>query len=330
MMHLPRRFLRWTARAATVPALFALTFNGFPASPQTVATIKIVVPAPAGGALDMMTRLLAEQVGRMHGRTLVIENRPGAGTVIGTEAVSRATPDGNTLLTNAPPAFVITPHLHKVNYDPLTSFEPVCNLVTFPLVIAVNGKSPYHTLSDLLAAARTKPGELTLGSVGPATLAHVAFEMLKRAAKVDMTFIPFPGTAPAVNALLGDHVTSFMGNYSDVSSQLNAGTLRVLATASRNRIESLPQVPTVSESGYSDYKFDGWFGLFAPGKTPNATVIQLGDWFATAMQVTELRTRLAGQALHPAGICGAEFAALIRSQHDDYGRIIREAKMKMQ
>src|SRR4029077_11136594 len=132
-----------------------------------------------------------EQVGRTRGATMVIENRPGAGGTIGTEAASRSAPDGNTILIHTN-AFVIDPHLKKLNYDPLASFEPICHLVSSPLIMVVNSASPYRTLADLFAAARARPGELTLASIGPATATQIAFEMLKRAANVDVTFVPYP------------------------------------------------------------------------------------------------------------------------------------------
>ena len=150
--------------------LIIVALSGGNARTQTAAPMKIVVPAPPGGALDTLTRLLADQVARSQGLTIVIEHRPGANTVIGTEAVSRAAPDGHTLLTNAPAAFVINPHLQKLNYDPLAGFEPICSLVSFPEVIVVNSALPYRTLGDLLGAARAKPGQLTLASIGPASI----------------------------------------------------------------------------------------------------------------------------------------------------------------
>ena len=168
----------------------------------------------------------------------MIENRPGAGSAIGTEAASRAEPNGNILLI-ASPAIVINSQLRKLNYNPLTSFEPICLLVNIPNLIAVNSASPYHTLSDLFDAARAKPGELTLAAVGPATSSHIAIEMLKRAANVGMTFVPYPGATPAASALLGGHVTAFFGAYPNVAVNLRAGKLRALATASRTRVESL-------------------------------------------------------------------------------------------
>jgi tripartite-type tricarboxylate transporter receptor subunit TctC len=294
------------------------------------APIKIIVPAPAGGVADVLTRLLGEQIGRMQVRTIVIENRPGATTVIGTEAVARAASDGTTLLVNAPPAFVIIPHLRRLNYDPLTSFEPVCNLVKFPTVIVVNSASPYLTLADLINAARAKPDELTLASIGPASLTHIGFEMLKRATDIKMTFVPYAGAAPAVNALLGNHVTSYFGNYADVSGQLKAGDLRALAVASRTRIDLLPDLLTIAEAGYQDYEVEGWFGLFVPAKTSKEIVSDLASWFTAAMQVPDVRAKLAGIGLYPIGMCGADFGAFIRKQYEEYGRVIRELHLKVQ
>jgi tripartite-type tricarboxylate transporter receptor subunit TctC len=315
--------------AAAITAVTILAMSSQSAWSQTTKTIKIVVPYQPGGGNDILARLLGEQIGRAQGPAIVIENRPGGGSVIGTEAVSRAVPDGNTLLM--PTAdLIIAPHLRKLNYDPLTSFEPVCYLVSQPLVVAVNSASSYGTLADLLNAARSKPGDLTLAGNGPATTYYIAFETLKRATKVDMTFVPYPGTAPAVTALLGEHVTSFLGSYAAVMEQLNAGKLRALATPSRTRIEPLPDVPTVAESGYRDYEADNWTGLFAPAKTPKGTVSQLIGWFATAVQVPEVRAKLAVQGLYPAVMCGTEFAAFLRNQYDAYGRAIREANIKVE
>src|SRR5262249_13447094 len=154
---------------------------------QTGHAIKIVVPLPAGGTADILARLLGEQIGRDRGVTLVVENRPGAGTIIGTEAAARAAPDGNTLLLTAS-GVIITPPLRKVNYDPLAGFAPICRLTSTPLVLVVNGASPYRTLAEFLDAARARPGTLTVAGV-PATISQIAFEMLKRDAKVDLAFV---------------------------------------------------------------------------------------------------------------------------------------------
>lgn len=297
------------------------------AQAQTAKTVKIVVPFPPGGSADILARLLAEQVSRSQGVPMLIENRPGAGTVIASEAVSRAAPDGNTLMINAN-SFVINPNLRKLNYDPLTSFEPICYLVRSPQLIVVNSASPYRTLADLLDAARSKPGELSLASVGPATTQHIGIEMLKRAADVNLTYVPYAGGTPAINALLGAHITAVLGNYSEAVEQLAAGKLRALATTSRTRIEPLPDLPTVAESGYKDYEAEVWFGLVAPAGTPKDTIAQLARWFTAAMQAPLVNSRLVTLGLYPVGLCGADYGAFIRRQFDEYARTIREANIK--
>jgi tripartite-type tricarboxylate transporter receptor subunit TctC len=249
---LRRQFLHLAARAVALLVIcaIAIALTGQSAWSQTTRTIKNVAPAAPGGVADTVARLLGEQIGRSQGQTILIENRTGAGGVIAAEAVSRAAPDGSTVLMMGSDTF-IPPHLRKLNFDLLSSFEPICYLVSAPTVIAVHAASPYRTIADLLDAARAKPGDLTLASFGPATAFQIAFEKLKRVADVNMTFLPYPGVAPAINALLGEHVTSVFASYSTASEQLNAGKLRALAVASRTRIERLPDVPTVAESNHT-------------------------------------------------------------------------------
>jgi tripartite-type tricarboxylate transporter receptor subunit TctC len=316
---------RYLSRALVLAFAIALIVADQIASAQT-GTIRIVLPVPPGGAGDIVARLLVEQVSRVQGQTMVIESRPGAGTTIGTEAVTRAAPDGSTLLINAP-FLLISPHLRKVSYDPLSSLEPVCYLVSSPGVIVVNEASPYRTLADLLGAARTKPGQLTFASAGPGTTHHIGFEMLRRAADVDLIYVPYPGGAPAISALLGGHVTSVLAEYAPLAEHLKAGKLRAIATTAGTRIPALPDLPTVAES-YKNYEVDFWWGLFAPAKTPKQTITRLASWFTAAMQVPELKEKLVAQGFFPVGTCGADFAALLRKQFDEYGRIIREANIK--
>jgi tripartite-type tricarboxylate transporter receptor subunit TctC len=290
-------------------------------------TVKLIVPIPAGGAGDILARVLANQISRTHGAPIVVENRAGGSTLIGTEAVARAAPDGSSLLI-AGTGFVINPHLRKTNYDALTSFEPICHLANLPTVIVVKSSSPYNKLSDLLDAARAKPGHLSLASIGPASTAHIAFEMLRRAAKADMTFVPFPGTAPALNALMGDHVTSFLGNYAEVAEHLKAGTLRALAAVSTRRIEPAPDLPTLAELGYKVAVGEIWYGLVAPAKTPNETTSRLAGWFTAASQAPDVKAKLVDNGIYPAITCGVDYRAFLRSQSDEYGQAIREAKIQ--
>jgi tripartite-type tricarboxylate transporter receptor subunit TctC len=314
--------------AAVCVGLLAISWNQTVWA-QTARTIRIIVPSTAGGGADTLARLLADQISRAQGQILVVENRPGASNTIGTEAASRAAPDGNTLLITTP-EFVINAHLRKLNYDPLTSFEPICYLVRSPQLIVVNSASPYRTLTDLLNSARAKPGELTLASAGPASSPHIAFETLKRVAGVNINYIPYPGSTPAVNALLGEHLTSVMASYPNLAELVQAGKLRAIATASAARIDPMPDVPTVAESGFKDFEADIWFGVVAPVKTPSEILNQLAGWFTAAIAVPEIKTKLAAQGLFPVGICGAAFGAFTRKQYDDYGSAIRDANIKAQ
>ncbi len=323
----PGRFQHLAASASALCALFIAPSDHVAWS--QARTIRIIAPSAPAGVNDILSRLLGDELTRARGVTTVVENRPGAGEVIGTESVARAPADGNTVLFAANP-FVINPSLRKVNYDPLTSFEPICLLVRAPTLIVVNSKSPYRTLGDYLDAARAKPGTITLGSIGPGSPFHLGFEQLKREAKVEMTFVPYPGNGPAVNALLGEHLTSMFGTYSNVAPHLKSGRLRALAAGTRTRIEMLPDLPTVAESGFKDYEVTAWFGTFAPARTPKPTVAELAGWFRAAMQAPEVKTKLEVQGLYSAGTCEADFAAYLRMQYDDYGRIIREANIKAQ
>ena len=304
-----------------------LAVDNVPAVAQPARTMRIVVPFPAGGSADILARLLGEQINKANGPTVVIENRPGGGASIAYEAVARAAPDGNTLVINGN-SIVINPNLRKVNYDPITSFEPICYLVSSPNLIVVNSDSPYRTLNDYIAAARAKPGELAFAAVGPATTQHIGFEQFKRLANINVTYVPYTGGAPAITALLGGHVSAALQNYSEAVEQLNAGKLRALASLTRARIPPLPNVPTAAELGLKDYEVEVWFGVLAPAKTPKDATAQLATWFKAAMQAPDVRQKLNNLGLYPVGTCLDDFAAHIRRQFDDYGRIIREANIK--
>jgi tripartite-type tricarboxylate transporter receptor subunit TctC len=308
-------------------AIGLLAISDHAAWSQTITAVRIIVPVTPGGANDFLARVLAEQIGRAQGTAITIENRTGAGGIIGAEAASHAAPDGSTLLIDSN-SLLIDALMQKTNYHPLTSFEPICHLVDVPTMITVNGASPYRNLSDLVDAARAKPREITLASLGPGGPFRIGFERLRRAAKVDMTFVPYPGIAPAVNALLGAHVSSVLSSYSSVSEHLNGGKLRALASGSPRRIELLPELPTVAESGYPDYEVDVWFGLWAPANTSTKAVSQLAGWFTAALQTPEIKRKLVAQALFPVGICATGFGSYLRKKFDEYGRAIREANIK--
>jgi len=313
---------------ASFCAIALLVLVGHGAWSQTGRIIKLVVPYPAGGPGDTLARLLGEQVSRMKGPTIVVESRPGASGRIGTEAVARVSPDGSTLLIVAN-TLLIDPHVRKVSYDPLISFEPICYLTNQPYILVTDSKSPYGTLADLLGAARANPGKLTVAGVGPASTAQIAFEMLRHAANIDVTFVPFAGSAPAVTALLGSHVTAALVPHSVAAEHLKAGKLRAVVAASERRIEPLPDVPALAEFGFKGIDADLWLAVLAPAKTPKESISELIRWFTAALQAPEVKEKLALQGQVPVGMCGADFGTHLRKQYDEYGRVIREAGIKV-
>jgi tripartite-type tricarboxylate transporter receptor subunit TctC len=291
---------------------------------QTPKTVKIIVPFPAGGSADVLARVLGDQIGKASGPSMVIENRPGAGASIGYEVIARSPPDGGTIgiISNS---FVINPLVRKVGYDPFAEFAPICHLVDSPQIIVVNTASSYRTLGDLIAAAHARPGELTFAALGPAATQHIAVEQLKLMAKADFTYVPYPGGAPATTALLGGHVTALLENYSEAIEQMRAGKLRALAVTTPTRMDSLPDVPTVAESGYPGYTAQAWFGIAAPVKTPKEALDRLAAAFTESLKAPEVKTKLLDIEMIPVGTCGSAFAAQIRSSHDSYSQIIHDA-----
>jgi tripartite-type tricarboxylate transporter receptor subunit TctC len=296
------------------------------ASAQTPPLLKIVVPFPPGGAVDVLARLMGEEIAKAGGPAVVFENRPGASAIIGTEAVSRAAPDGGTVGVVAP-SFLITAAIRKLPYDPFKSFEHVCRIIDSPQVVAVNAASPYRSFDDLVSAARAKPGALMVGANGPATTQHVVAEMVKKASKADMTFVPFNGAAPSVTALLGDQINVVVANYSEVKSFSDSGALRLLLVTSPQRIASLPDVPTAREKGL-DFDITNWFGIVATGKTPKAGLDAITGYIKKAMANARMVEKLGQIQLIPSVLCGDAFVAFLKDQNDLYAAIVREAGIK--
>jgi tripartite-type tricarboxylate transporter receptor subunit TctC len=323
--------MHWKQRIC-LAALAALAFAGALgscASAQENRQIRLILPFPPGGPADAMARIVAQHISEAGGSSMVVESHPGAATEIGTEYVSHATPDGYTLgiISNS---FVVLPNVRKLKYDPLTDFVPICELASFPPLIVVNSDSPYRTLADFIDAAHATPGTLTLATIGPATSSQLAFEALKRAAKADITFVPFPGYTPAIQALLSNTVTAALADLSTLQGQLQTGRLRALATTSPGRISLLPNVPTAIESGYKDVSADFFGGVIAPAKTPKPMIDKLTGWFSAAIKDAKVRAKFTTLGFFPGGACGPAFDAVLRKDYDDYRRIIADAHLKMQ
>ena len=285
------------------------------------------MPFPAGGGGDVLTRMVAEQWAQAHGVT-DRDREPPRRRDHARHRSGLARRAGRQHARHRRQFLHHPPNFKKLSYDPLTSFEPVCLLGQFAAGHRGQRSSPYKTLTEWLDAARAKPGELSHASVGPASPQHIAFEQLKLLAKVNITFVPFNGNTPALNALLGGHVGSVMSNYSEAAELVASGKLRALAVASARRVDGLADVPTVAEQGFKDYSVEAWYGLVAPAKTPKDMVAELDNGAPTAMLAPELKPKWELQGLAPVGSTSEEFAAHLRKQSEDYARVIREANIK--
>ncbi len=290
-------------------------------------TRRIIVPYTPGSGPDIVARLMSEQIGAQNGANLVVENRPGGGMVIGTEVVARAEPDGNTVLLVAN-AFVVNGALKRGNYDVVKSFEPICQLASTPMVLVVQGSAPYRSVQDLIADAKRRPGQLAFASGGPATSLHIAIEVLRRATGIDVNYVPYGGSLPAINALMGGHVQAVVADYPTIVGQLKAGTLRGLATTAAQRVEALPDVPTVDETGIAKYEDEIFYGVVAPAATPPAQVTSLTEAFLAALRAPATQPKLTQQGLFPVGTCGAPFGSFLRETVARYERVIKEANIQ--
>jgi tripartite-type tricarboxylate transporter receptor subunit TctC len=318
--------IRWLRALAALLAAAALAAATPLSQPRLM---RIVVSFAAGGTADTLARLVGQEIAAATGMAVVIENRPGAGTAIATEFVYRAVPDGGTLLLTADP-FVINPNVRaSVPYDPF-AFEPLCLLVTSPQVLVVNAESPYKSVASLVMAAKARPGEFSYAAVGPGTTQHIAGEMFKRAAEINMVYVPFTGGAGVVTAILGRHVTAALVNYNEVIGHLEVGKLRALAVATLSRYPELPEVPTLTELGYRVNDATAWFGVFAPPRTPRETLELLMAQFRRAVTAPEVKTKLQMLGLRPVGTCGDAFEAHLRQLYDHYARIVREANIRVE
>jgi tripartite-type tricarboxylate transporter receptor subunit TctC len=290
-------------------------------------TVKIVVPYPAGGTGDVVARVVAQAVGEKSGQQMIVEDRPGASSIVGTEYAARATPDGTTVLLVENP-FILSSILFPGHYDPVSNFEPICYVAVTPAVLAVSAKSEIKSLADFIAAAKKGAGAVSYGSTGPASIVHIAGELLKRDAKIDITYVPYPGSPPAMNATLAGTLTAVIANYSDLKSQLEAGTLRPIAVPAPKRVEALASVPTLAESGFTDLDAGVWFGFVAPAHTPQPTLTQLVQYVSDAVKSPSVSDKLKGQGMFVNLYCGKQFGDFLADQKAKYTQFTKEFDIK--
>jgi len=291
--------------------------------------IRIVVPFPAGGTTDTVARAVSGPLSKALGQSVIIENRPGANTVIGSEIVLRAPADGHSMLFMAP-SFTINPFVQsKLPFDPMKDFTGVTRLVYNPLIICVHPSLPVKNVKELVALARARPGELTWGVASVVGGGRIGGEMFMDAAKVKMTVVPYGGGAPALTAVLGGHTSMLIGNMLDCAPYVASGRMRPIAVTSAQRSEVLPQVPTIAESGYPGFDATNWFGAVVRSATPRPAVDRLSAELGKALNQPEVRETLSRVGMVPAPMTPAEFDAHLRREMEVNGRIIKRLGLKV-
>ena len=313
-------------------ALAAFLLASFSSAPASAGypdrTIKIVVPFAPGGGTDVVARTLAQEMARDLGATIVIENKPGAGTIIGTQAVAASEPDGYTLLMGTF-ANAVNPSLKaKLPYDPQGDFAPVALIARSFNIVVVNPKSSFHSVADLIAAAKAEPEKLSYGTYGTGTSAHLAGELFKNLAKVNLTTVPYKGAAPAITDLIGGQIQVMFTTVASAAALIQGGQLRALAVTSAQRSPAFPDFPTVAEAGVPGYSAESWYGLFAPAKTPKDVIDRLNKSAATAVQSEAFKRLGVNEGLVMVASPPEELDRYFRGEEERWRKVIRDAGIK--
>ena len=293
--------------------------------------VHIVVPYPAGGAVDAFARVLTQQLSEMWGQQVVVDNRPGASTMIGAEQVAKSPPDGYTLLLTAELTLVIVPHLYeKIPYDPLRDFAPIVALVSATQALVANPSLPVKTVKDLVALAKAKPGQLTYGSFGNGSTGHLNMEVLQAMTGARFNHIPYNGAGPAMNDVIGGHIDFMLAALSIVKGNVQAGKLRMIGVGSNHRSSEFPDVPTISESGAPGFEAKSWFGLVAPAGTPPDVIKKINQDVTKVISDRAFAEKyLAAQGLESITGTPEQFAAFVRAETVRWGKVVKDADVKV-
>lgn len=318
-----RRTLLAAATALLAPALASAQGGPYPNRP-----IRLVVPFPPGGSVDPLARTVGQKLSEALGQQVIVDNRPGGNTVIGTDFVAKSPADGYTLLLTAS-SHVTQPQLLQAPYDPVKDFTPVATLSTSDMIIVAHPSLPANNIRELIALARSRPGSLNYSSAGSGNPNHLAGELLDMMAGVKTTHVPYKGGAPAINDLVGGQVQFSYGSPITVLPHIKAGKLKPLAVTSPQRMAILPEVPTVAESGLPGYEIRIWYGLLAPAGTPRDVVAKLNAEInrITALPETTARFEAAGMERHVA--TADRFEQMMKADMEKFGRIIKTANVKL-
>jgi len=326
-----RRDVKLTSYLLAVAALLLATFSADPAValyPDRI--IKLVVPFAPGGGTDVIARTLAQEMAGDLGVTIVVENKPGAGTIIGTQAVATGAPDGYTLLMGTFSHEVNLSLNGRLPYDPHKDFAPVALIARSFNFVVVNPKSSIKSIADLIAAAKADPDKLSYGTYGTGTSAHLAGELFKTMAKVNLTTVPYKGAAPAITDLMGGQIQVMFTTVASASSLIAAGQLRALAVTSAERSAAFPDLPTVAEAGVPGYAAESWYGLFAPAKTPPEIIDRLNKSAATAVQSEAFKRLGVNEGLVMVAQPPEALDRYLRGEEERWRKVIQDAGIKIE
>lgn len=294
---------------------------GYPERP-----VRMIVPYAAGGGVDAIARQVGRKLGEALGQSVVIDNRPGAGAIIGLDAVAKAAPDGYMVLFTAGSSININPHVYKkLPYDPARDLQPVAQAGNTPLLLLVNAGNPARTLADFVAAAKAKPGSASFGSYGNATTGHLLGTAFAKEARIDLLHVPFKGAAPALADLMGGQISSAIADLGSSAGLIKGGKLRALAQTGARRDAALPEVPTFGEAGLPDLAgMTGWLVVFVPAKTPRDVVDKLGGALGKVLQQPELKRSMAELGYEATGLSGPKFDELVRADTARWGKVVKD------
>ena len=320
-----KRLVKWMVFATLAACAAAVSAQGFPSK-----QVRIIVPQAPGGASDALSRIIAAKLGEKWGQQVLVENRAGAGGNIGTLEAAKSPADGHTLLLAYIGTHAINPSLYQnLPWDPVRDFATVATLAAVPFVVVVNPNLAANNTQELIASVKAENGKLTYSSAGNGSVNHLLGEMFDSAAGVKMSHIPYKGAGPALADLIGGQVQVSFTSMPSVIGHIKSGKLRAIAVTSKARSETLPELPTLAESGLPGFDVNPWFGLVAPAATPAAIVNQLNRDINELLATPDLRARFAGQGAVPLATSPAEFAALLKQDIEKWARVVKESGAKI-
>ena len=316
-------------RAALLVALSlasaAALAQAYPSRP-----IKLIVPFPAGGGTDIIAREVANKVATQQGWTLVVDNKPGSGGNLGVDAAAKAAPDGYTIVLGQTSNLAINPTLYaKLPYSPQKDLAPIGLVASSPLVLVVAADSPYKTLADVIAAGKAKPDAINYASSGSGTVAHLAVEQFQKVAGVRFTHVPYKGAAQGVTDLIGGQIQLYMSSVPTLIGHIRNGKMRAIAVTSDKRVNDLPNVPTIAESGYKGFEAVTWFGIAGPASMPKDAVAKLNVAFNKALQDVDVKKKLEGQGADVLGGTPEQFGKLIQDDIVRWGKVVKDSGAKV-